>query len=76
MYCHESNLKIRNVGQITPPLLVKAQKRIRKIKKGEVFVKITGSILEHVAKILGWTNDGYEQGIILAISEWLKNIGK
>ena len=47
-----------------------------KIKKGEVFVKITGSILEHVAKILGWTNDGYEQGIILAISEWLKNIGK
>lgn len=39
-------------------------------------MKITGSILEHVAKSLGWTNDGYEQGIILAISEWLKNIGK
>ena len=39
-------------------------------------MKITGYILEHAAKILGWTNDGYEQSIILAISEWLKNIGK
>ena len=32
-------------------------------------------ILEHVAKILGWTNDGYEQNIILAIAQWLGNKG-
>ena len=32
-------------------------------------------ILEHVAKILGWTNDGYEQSIILAIAEWLEGKG-
>lgn len=33
-----------------------------------------GTILEHVAKILGWTNDGEEQGIILAIAEWIKGL--
>lgn len=32
-------------------------------------------ILEHVAKILGWTNDGYEQGIILEIAKWLEDKG-
>lgn len=37
-------------------------------------MSFVSGILEHVAKILGWTNDGYEQGIILAISEWLKNL--
>lgn len=37
-------------------------------------MSFVGMILDHVAKILGWTNDGYEQGIILAISEWLKNL--
>ena len=31
------------------------------------------TVLEHVAKILGWTNDSEEQGIILAIADWIKN---
>ena len=30
-------------------------------------------ILEHVAKILDWTNDGYEAGIIRELAESLKN---
>ena len=44
-----------------------------KTKKGEI-IMLSG-ILEHVAKILGWTNDGYEQNIILAIAQWLGNKG-
>ena len=36
--------------------------------KGEI-IMVSG-ILEHVAKILGWTNDAEEQNIILAIAEW------
>ena len=45
----------------------------QKTKKGEI-IMLSG-ILEHVAKILGWTNDGYEQNIILAIAQWLGNKG-
>ena len=30
-------------------------------------------ILEHVAKILDWTKDGYEAGIIRELAESLKN---
>ena len=44
-----------------------------KTKKGEII--ILSGILEYVAKILGWTNDGYEQNIILAIAQWLGNKG-
>ena len=31
-------------------------------------------ILEHVAKILDWTNDGYEAGIIRELAESLKHL--
>ena len=44
-----------------------------KTKKGEI-IMLSG-ILEHVAKILGWTNDGYEQNIILAVAQWMGNKG-
>ena len=31
-------------------------------------------ILEHVAKILDWTKDGYEAGIIRELADSLKNL--
>ena len=41
----------------------------------EIFkMTIVPFILEHVAKILDWTNDGYEAGIIRELAESLKHL--
>ena len=45
-----------------------------KKRKERIKMIIVPFILEHVAKILDWTNDGYEAGIIRELAESLRNL--
>ena len=77
------------MGRICPSLLVRRQtagpqhrnmtisKTLtgRELKRKEIIkMTIVPFILEHVAKILDWTNDGYEAGIIRELAESLKHL--